>query len=306
MLQRYIGLFEGYLAAEKNASPHTIRSYGRDLREFDHFVTGQHNPSAAGPGDIDALAVRAYMAWLSPRNKKSSQSRKLSCLKTFFAYLVRENIITANPAHSIACPRRDAYLPRHLSVDEIFGLLDSMDNTTVAQAWDKAIMEVLYSTGIRVSELVGLNRSAAEPGSRLLKVRGKGSKDRIVPVGSKAAAALDRYREKSAPLCAQHYPERADRDIPLFLNMRGGRLTARSVGRIVDKYIAACGVQKSISPHALRHSFATHMLNAGADLRAIQELLGHESLTTTQKYTHLNIDALMEVYDRAHPRSKKN
>jgi integrase/recombinase XerC len=192
-----------------------------------------------------------------------------------------------------------------MSVDEVFALLDSVPQETAMQARDRAMLEMLYSTGIRVSELVQMNRGDINQRLGIVKVIGKGSKERIVPVGAKAARCAEEYIDKTETACRKYYAGRAPATIPLFLNNRGGRLTTRSVARMVDKHLLRAGFHQKMSPHAMRHSFATHMLNAGADLRAIQELLGHASLSTTQKYTHLNVDRLMQVYDRAHPRSKR-
>jgi integrase/recombinase XerC len=241
------------------------------------------------------------MGQLAKNNKKSSQARKLSALRTFFRFLIKQGVIIDNPASVVRTPKQDKYLPQHLTVDEAFALLDSVPASDPAHARDRAILEVLYSTGIRVSELVGLNRNDLELNLGIIKVCGKGRKERIVPIGKKAIAALNHYLKKSESLL----PEGQRGNIPVFLNSRAGRLTARSVGRLIDKYVRHCGLQRNISPHSIRHSFATHLLNAGADLRAIQELLGHVNLSTTQRYTHLNIDKLMEVYDRAHPRSRE-
>ncbi|MEI6126673.1 MAG: tyrosine recombinase XerC [Pseudomonadota bacterium] len=301
MLETYIRNFENYLKVERNASAHTCRNYLHDLWEFNEFLREGRSDKVAGACDIGNLTIRSYLAGLSKKNRKTSQARKLSCLKSFFKFLVREGVLTGNPAQSVRTPRLEKYLPRHMTVDQMFALLDSVPDETVADFRDKAILEVLYSTGVRVSELTGLNRDELEPGSGILRVIGKRRKERLVPIGAKAAGSLERYVRKSAEQARQHY---AGHPAPLFLNKSGGRLTTRSVARIVDKYILACGLQQKMSPHALRHSFATHLLNAGADLRAIQEFLGHASLSTTQKYTHLNIDMLMEVYDKAHPRSR--
>jgi integrase/recombinase XerC len=301
MLAPYIKQFEQYLQVEKNASEHTCRNYLLDLREFDSFITGKAPSSVSGVEQISNLTIRGYMGQLAKNNKKSSQARKLSALRTFFRFLIKQGVIIDNPASVVRTPKQDKYLPQHLTVDEAFALLDSVPASDPAHARDRAILEVLYSTGIRVSELVGLNRNDLELNLGIIKVCGKGRKERIVPIGKKAIAALNHYLQKSESLL----PEGQRGNIPVFLNSRSGRLTARSVGRLIDKYVRHCGLQRNISPHSIRHSFATHLLNAGADLRAIQELLGHVNLSTTQRYTHLNIDKLMEVYDRAHPRSRE-
>jgi integrase/recombinase XerC len=304
MLEHYICLFEQYLSAERNASVHTSRGYLHDLGEFDLFLQ-EKGYAAAGLADIDNFTVRAWLASLSRNNKKSSQARKLSSLKAFFRFLKQQGITEHNPAQPVKTPRQDKYLPRHLSVDEMFAVLDSVPEDSLLQVRDRAILELLYSSGIRVSELAALNRNGLELAAGSIRVFGKRRKERIVPVGKKAGAGIERYIAESSTLCRKIWGDGAQKKLPLFLNRNGGRLTVRSIGRIVDKYILQAGLLRKMSPHGMRHSFATHMLNAGADLRAIQEMLGHESLSTTQKYTHLNIDKLMEVYDRAHPRSRK-
>ena len=301
MLSAQIRAFEKYLRIERNASDCTCRSYLRDLEDFAGFLRSTHIGSFANIADVDALAVRAYLADCARRNRKSTQARKLSCLKTFFSFLVRDGLAGGNPAEMLKAPRRDSTLPRHLTVDEMFALLDAVPKDTLLHARDHAVLELLYSTGIRLSELVGLNRCDIDQRAGTVLVRGKGRKERVVPMGRKAAAAVAGYCARSQePACRLHGAHRA----PVFLNSRGGRLSGRSVARLLDGWIERCGIAHKISPHAIRHSFATHLLNAGADLRGIQELLGHASLATTQRYTHLHVDALMQVYDRAHPRSK--
>ena len=306
MLEASIKQFEQYLRIEKNASEHTCRNYLLDVREFESFIAEKGPSYIAGIAAIDNLTIRAYLGLLARQNKKSTQARKLSCLRTFFKFLVREGVITDNPAAAVRTPKLEKYLPTHLTVDETFALIDSVPAADILHARDRALLEVLYSTGIRVSELVGMNRDDMELNLGIIKVRGKGRKERVVPIGKKAMAAVTHYIHLIDTARGTDYPrESGTRTTALFLNKRGGRLTGRSVARFIDKYVKHCGLQRSISPHSLRHSFATHLLNAGADLRAIQELLGHENLSTTQRYTHLNIDKLMEVYDRAHPRSRE-
>ena len=302
MLENYIRLFEQHLSAERNASVHTSRGYLHDLWEFDVFLQ-EKGTGAASPADIDNFTVRAWLAWLARRNKKSSQARKLSSLKAFFRFLQQQDIIQLNPVQAVKTPRQDKYLPRHLTVDEMFAVLDSVPEERLLELRDRAILELLYTSGMRVSELVTLNRGALELAAGSIKVLGKRRKERIVPVGKKAIACIGKYIAASDALCRKIHGAGATA-APLFLNRDGGRLTARSIARIVDKYTLQAGVLHKMSPHGMRHSFATHMLNAGADLRAIQELLGHESLSTTQRYTHLDIDRLMTVYDLAHPRSR--
>jgi integrase/recombinase XerC len=216
--------------------------------------------------------------------------------------LVEEGLLSQNPAEIVATPKQEKPLPTFLPVDEVFSLLETPDRSTTWGARDRAILETLYSCGIRVSELTGLSEGDVDFSLGILKVYGKGRKERIVPIGEKALAALREYLpQRDRILGSLGYKGRGS---PLFINGRGGRLTSRSVARILHKYILKCGLLRKVSPHALRHSFATHLLDAGADLRAIQELLGHVSLSTTQRYTHVSVDKLMEVYDRAHPRAK--
>jgi integrase/recombinase XerC len=248
--------------------------------------------------DVDGMVVRLYLGLLHKKNKKSTVARKLSTLRSFFRFLIRERLIDENPLGSVLTPKQDKHLPHYLPVDDMFRLLDSIDTGTLLGLRNRAMFEMLYSTGIRVSELAGMNVRDVDSEGALVMVRGKGNKERLVPVGGKALKALESYRR-------QLELERglsADVDGPMFLNNNGGRLTARSMARILDQEARKCGIEFPVSPHALRHSFATHMLDAGADLRVVQELLGHESLSTTQKYTHVSIDKLMEAYDKAHPR----
>ena len=302
--QGLIGQFIHYLEMEKNASPHTCRNYLRDLEQFAGFLKGSGTAlSLEGKvaiEKVDRMAIRKYLSFLHRKNRKSSIARKLSTLRSFFKYLVREQIISTNPAKPVSTPKVEKRLPTVLSVDEAFRLVESPskeDRSIEAGLRDRAFMELLYSSGIRVSELVGLNVNRVDLDLGIVKVLGKGRKERIVPVGAKAVEALKAYLEIRGAL---------EDESPLFINLRGGRLTARSVARFVKKYGRNSGIFRKIGPHSLRHTFATHLLDAGADLREIQEMLGHVSLSTTQRYTHLSLDKLMEVYDRAHPRSLKN
>ena len=295
-MQTWIERFDTYLSAERNLSPHTCSAYRRDLNEFRLFCDRQGLATAADLRKVDALLLRHFLADLLKRNQRSSIARKLSSLRMFFRFLVRESLLESSPAEELSTPKLNRYLPRTLSVDEAHVLMENSRSTGVLSLRDQAIFELLYSSGLRVSELTGLNIGSLDLSQKLVRVLGKGRKERIVPVGSKAVAALQAYlAERSA----------AVNDEPLFLNARGGRLTARSVQRNLKTRLIKTGVLKNISPHDLRHSFATHLLDGGADLRAIQELLGHASLSTTQKYTQVSVDHLMSVYDQAHPRSKK-
>jgi integrase/recombinase XerC len=246
------------------------------------------------PDEVDHLAIRRFLAHLHGELKKSSIGRKLAAVRAFYRYLLREGIVVKNPAELVSTPKKEQKIPFHLSIDEITALVEGPGETTILGLRDRAILEVLYSCGIRLSELTGLSVQDIDREGRLVRVLGKGNKERIVPLGRQAATAVAAYLE-----------ERRDPsgDAPFLLNARGGRLTGRSVARIVDNYLIKLATMKKVSPHTLRHTFATHLLEGGADLRAIQELLGHASLSTTQKYTHVSIDRLMEVYDKAHPRA---
>ena len=303
MLTR-IAEFKRSLLVEENASPHTVRNYVSDLRQLRAFLL-EHRLALSDSGDeavpdrVDQTAIRTYLAALLRRNRKSSVGRKLSAAKGFFRYLLRRGAISRDPTAGIVTPRKEQQLPVHLTVDDMFRLLEAPPKDTPAGLRDRALLEVLYSCGLRVSELVGLDWADIDSLLELVRVRGKGGKERLAPIGRKALAALAAYRERLSDLC----PRRLRHEKAVYLNRRGGRLTTRSVARMVEHYVMATGLATKASPHALRHSFATHLLNAGADLRAIQELLGHASLSTTQKYTHVNLDQLMSVYDKAHPRA---
>jgi len=303
--------FATFLRVEKSVSSHTLRNYMSDLAQFFSFVEQPHERAERrqlAPGQIDHHLIHAYLSFLHRRNKKSSIGRKLSTLKSFFRYLLREGEIDRDPTVLISSPKQEQPLPTHLVVDDMFRLLEAPPNNTPAGLRDRAMLEVLYSCGLRVSELVGLNWDDIDQNLEVVRVKGKGNKERIVPIGQKALDALEQYRACILELVAPKRRHRltsatATTSSPVFLNTRGSRLTTRSVGRFVGAYARACGIALKTSPHALRHTFATHLLDAGADLRAIQELLGHSSLSTTQKYTHVNLDHLMHVYDKAHPRA---
>jgi len=300
--------FIHYLSVEKNASPHTCRCYQRDLEGFENFLksSGMYvTPSGeAEVGKTDRLAIRKYLSFLHRKNRKSSIARKLSTLRSFFKYLVREQIVSSNPAKGISTPKAEKTLPTTLTVDEAFRLMESPKRLPEKSSGgpkqngsrDRAILELLYSSGLRVSELVGLNSNQLDLELGVVRVMGKGRKERIVPVGMKAIDALKAYLEERGGV----------EEDPVFVNFLGGRLTARSVGRLIKKYTRHSGIFRKVSPHSLRHTFATHLLDAGADIREIQEMLGHSSLSTTQRYTHVSMGKLMEVYDKAHPRSFRN
>ncbi len=297
-----VGRFVAYLRDQRDVSPETLRAYASDLGQFRAYLAAEH---FEGPGfsveDVDALAVRGFVARLHRSGlSRTSVARKLSAVRSFLRHAVREGRIDASPAQAIPTPKRPKLLPKVLTVDEVFALLDGIRDDGIAAVRDRAILEFLYATGLRVGELASLDLEDVDVTSGLVRVLGKGRKERIVPFGSKASAWLVKWLAASAPL------RRGGPDAEaVFLNLRGGRLTDRSVRRILDRRILEASVQAKVSPHALRHSFATHMLGAGADLRAIQELLGHASLSTTQRYTHVSLEALMQVYDRAHPRARR-
>ena len=296
-----IGVFIESLDAEKGFSENTCRGYRNDLEQFLKYLADNRRSRAGGPVDIDSvdnLTIRGYLGYLHKRNKKTTIARKLSALRSFFHFLVKRRVIEENPAESILTPKQEKTIPSYLPVDEMFRLLDSISTRGILDLRNRAIFETLYSCGIRVSELVGLNTMDVDNRQALIRVLGKGSQERIVPIGKNALAAIKTYRQ----VLQRKYGISEQISGPLFLNKNKGRLTARSVARILDQLVTACGLLTPVSPHTLRHTFATHMLDAGADLRAVQELLGHKSLSTTQKYTHVSIDRLMETYDRAHPR----
>lgn len=267
-----------------------------DIQQLHSFL--KENSKIKTWANITPLTLRSYLGTLYQKNTKSSIARKLSALKHFFQYLSKEKIIAKDVSELISMTKQEKKLPQVLEVEEVLHLLETPDPLTPAGKRDRAILELLYATGIRVSELAGINSSDMEWQAHQLKVRGKGRKERIVPFGEKAKDALKSYNE-----CRPFFYKKKENPKAFFLNQMGGRLTPRSVARLIDKCILLCGSTKKISPHTLRHSFATHLLSAGANLRDIQELLGHESLSTTQKYTQVSIAQLMEVYDKSHPKA---
>ena len=306
--------FLDYLKLERHFSDYTVKSYGADLIQFGQFIAGEighpNDPPRATPmtGDeIDAqqlkcepLLVREFLAYLYGQNyTKSTTARKLATLRSFYKFLMRRGQISVNPLSTIRTPKQEKRLPKCLDLDQIQKLLDTPGDGDMLAARDRSMLEVLYSSGIRVSELVELDMSDLDLQEGVLRVKGKGRKDRLTPIGSQAIKALQRYFEwrnndnrTGAPLTGR-----------VFLNKHGGALSTRSVRRKLDKYLVQAGLDPGISPHTLRHSFATHLLNNGADLRSVQELLGHQSLSTTQVYTHLTTSRVKQVYDNAHPRA---
>jgi integrase/recombinase XerC len=331
-----------YLSSVRNSSPHTILNYGKDLSQFLEYLSP---PGAQPPAlnEISHTIIREFVAHLHDQGlEKSSIARKLAALRSFFKYCVRENLLTENPARLVPTPKLPKRIPSVLSAEEMNGFLNGLaemgpatqgatgsarspvDRATVPQvvtedtkrsnrkseriylSRDRALLELLYAAGLRVSELTGLNLIDIDQKERVLRVRGKGNKERIVPYGSKAQEALENYWSLRDELLIQKSASRGKRQgaphtQAVFLNYAGRRLTQRSVGRLVKKYVRMANIEWDLHPHSLRHAFATHLLADGADLRAIQELLGHQSLSTTQKYTHASIRQLMDIYDKAHP-----
>lgn len=334
-----ISAFLSYLTDERHFSPYTARCYGADLRQFleylvdesgrtlneehERIVFGQMSEDGAGtdsdvagkiiPNTItgtireaDAELLRGYLNYLAEQSySPATMARKIATLRSFYKWALKRSFVETNPMTLIRTPRQTKRLPRAISVEQIERLLSAPDDKEVLGARDRAMLETLYSTGIRVSELVDLDIEDLDEPGEALRVRGKGKKERLVPLGSHALAAIRHYKQvllgddRLGQSWAPGKPER-----PLFVNKHGGRLSSRSVRRKLDKYLRSVGLDPSISPHTLRHSFATHLLDNGADLRSVQELLGHQSLSTTQTYTHLTTQRMREAYDKAHPRAE--
>jgi integrase/recombinase XerC len=295
--------FSEHLRGERRVSAHTLRNYLSDLEQFHQFLAKRKlcldAAEAVDLRKVDIHAVRAFLASLAKDHKKSSIGRKLAALKSFFRYLVAIKRIEKDPLLLIQTPKQEKPLPAFLSVDDVFELLGGIKVKNSLDVRDRAVLEFFYSTGIRVSELVGLNWGDLDFQLEIVRVVGKGSKERIVPFGAVAKEALQAYAAEQRKI----WNSPCKGEAPVFLNNRGARITTRSVARIVEKHLRQAGIAVKMGPHGLRHSFATHLLNSGADLRVIQEMLGHASLSTTQRYTHLNLDELTAVYDKAHPRA---
>jgi integrase/recombinase XerC len=301
LLDRYIN----YLRYERNASPHTIRNYQSDLLQFRDYLKEGNPEAVVDVGCVDAMRIRGFLGFLYEREKKkSSIGRKLAAVRAFYKFLAKEGALTSNPAATVSTPKLDKTLPRIMTEEEMNSFLDcvakAVPDGDPLMRRDRAILEMLYASGLRVSELVGLDLRSVNFGDEMLLVRGKGRKERIVPFGSKAKQALDEYLPVRQKILAE---EKKGSQTALFLNARGDRLTTRSIDRLVKKYVLTFGPNVKVSPHSLRHAFASHLLTEGADLRAIQEMLGHSSLSTTQKYTQVSIKQLMEVYDKTHPKA---
>lgn len=290
-MRRYIDKFINYLKVEKNASGHTVVNYSADLGVFKDFLGDK------GIETVDHLSLRRFLAELRTKNySKRTIARKLASLRSLFRFLFREGYIKKNPITAISTPKLDKKLPVFLNTAKIDKLLSAPSDKDLSGLRDRALLETLYSSGLRVSELVGLDIDDVDFISGVIKVLGKGSKERIVPIGEPALAAITKYMEKRGE-------EKVKDNKAVFLNTRETRITDRSVRRILDTHVKACSMAEKISPHSLRHSFATHLLDRGADLRSVQELLGHMNLSTTQIYTHVTMDRLKSVYDKAHPRA---
>jgi integrase/recombinase XerC len=290
-MKGHIDNFLRYLDLQKGASAHTLRAYKRDLEEFAEFVM-------KGPEEVEMIDVRGFVArQIKNGLSKTTAGRRLAAIRSFLKYLLREGYIKANPAKLVSTPKAPKLLPKFLSVDETFSLIEQPRGIGFMRARDRAILELLYSSGLRVSEIAGLTLEDINTKEGLVKVKGKGKKERILPVGSKAVDAIKSYLVEKMLL--------KRRNKAVFLNRRGEKLSDRGIRRIVVKYARQTGISGNIGPHTIRHTFASHLLQSGADLRVIQELLGHASLSTTQKYTHLDITHLMDIYDKAHPLSSK-
>jgi integrase/recombinase XerC len=322
----YLKAFLRFLELNRNLSGHTVRAYDGDLSQFI-----AHAAAAAGvprgelePAALDRAAIRAYLGALHAAGQsRATAARKLAAIRTFLRYLRREEIIDTDPGAQVSTPKREVRMPAHLSEAEMVRLVESPSTGDPLGRRDHAILELFYASGLRLGELAGLDVDDVNLSARMVRVLGKGGKERLVPFNTSAAKALGAYVQDRHRLMADAGPAKAGRHIdrspakagrsvhgrtsdPLFVNYRGGRLTVRSIDRLVRRYAAAASTRDGISPHALRHSFATHLLQRGADLRAIQELLGHSRLSTTQRYTHVNAAQLLDVYTKAHPRAKSN
>jgi integrase/recombinase XerC len=302
MLNDHLTEFLQHLKYERNVSPHTYRNYASDLEQFKQHLFSIERRDDVPLDAIDRLTIREWMAGLHANHKKASVARKLASLRTFLQFLVREGKLESNPAKLVATPKIERKLPNHLSMEDAVRFIETPDTTTDLGRRDRAILEFLYATGIRVGELVNIDLTDIDFGERMVRVTGKRKKQRIVPFGEPAAQAVMHYLEETRGTFLRNCPA-ATRSSALFLNYQGTRITTRSVGRMIDKYIKLCADIHDISPHSLRHTFATHLLDSGADLRDIQELLGHARLSTTQIYTQVSMEKMIEVYDKAHPKA---
>jgi integrase/recombinase XerC len=310
VVREHLKSFLEHLRLNENASAHTVRAYDSDLSQYLVFLASHldRRVSQLVPANLDHLNARAFLADLHVRGQsKASAARKLSAIRAFGRYLRREGVLEGDPAALVGTPKREHRIPNHLAVDEMTKLLETPDTSQPLGRRDRAILELFYASGLRLSELVGLDVEDVNLSARVVRVLGKGRKERIVPFNQSTADAVRAWLRDREPLragaAAPRGPASRRPREPLFLNYQGGRLSTRSVDKLVRKYVSACSTRYGISPHALRHSFATHLLEAGADLRAIQELLGHARLSTTQRYTHVNAAQLIETYRKAHPKA---
>jgi integrase/recombinase XerC len=303
---RYVDAFLEHLALNRNRSRHTIRAYASDLSQFVTHVAAECGvrPEELEPAALDRAALRGFLAALHARRQsRATAARKLASVRTFLRYLRREALLTGDPGGLVATPKREVRMPAHLSEEEMRRLLEAPSVDHPLGRRDRAILELFYASGLRLSELGGLQIDDVNLSGRMVRVLGKGGKERIVPFNASAAAAIRAYLADRAMLMRAPGPRPRSADDPLFVNYRGTRLSVRSIDRLLRRYVALCSSRLGISPHALRHSFATHLLQRGADLRVIQELLGHARLSTTQRYTHVNSAQLLEVYQKSHPRA---
>ncbi|MBA3805970.1 MAG: tyrosine recombinase XerC [Acidobacteria bacterium] len=306
MIEQILAQFFEHLRYERNVSEHTLRNYASDLGQFYDYLAPADSQGKRREVDIrqiDHITIREWLSTLhAAQKKKTSVARKLAALRTFFQFLVREGLVELNPAKLVSTPRLEKKLPNHLSIEDAVRFIETPDTETDLGRRDRAILELLYGTGVRVSELTKLDLGDVDFQNKLVRVTGKRRKQRIVPFGDPALHTMMNYLTvRNAFLQNAALAERDT--LALFLNYQGTRITTRSVGRMVDKYITICAGIHNISPHSLRHSFATHLLDSGADLRDIQELLGHARLSTTQIYTHVSMEKLIEVYDKTHPKA---
>ena len=304
-MRQHLRAFLDYLRLNRNASRHTVLAYRGDLTQFVSFVEAREVDRRVGPHDLTHQTVRKFLAELYRDGiEASTASRKLAAIRSFARYLRREGILDHDPGSLIASPRLARKIPAHLDIDEVGALLDAPDVSTPLGRRDQAILELFYASGLRLSELVGTDLEDVNLSSRMLRVLGKGGKERIVPFNRTAAESIRRYLPDRERLIGSAVDSKGrSTESSLFVNYRGGRLSTRSVGRLVRRYVVQSSTRLGISPHALRHSFATHLLERGADLRAIQELLGHSRISTTQRYTHVNAAQLTELYRKTHPRA---
>ncbi|MEP6788367.1 MAG: tyrosine recombinase XerC [Acidobacteriota bacterium] len=295
--------FLQHLKYERNVSPHTLRNYESDLEQFKQYLFDVEKRADVPVAEIDRLTIREWMASLHSDHKKTSVARKLASLRTFFQFLIREGTLESNPAKQVATPKIARKLPNHLSIEDAVRFIETPDISTDLGRRDRAIVEFLYATGIRVGELVGINLADIDLREKVVRVTGKRKKERMVPFGEPARQAVMLYMEETRGTFLNSCPITERDPQALFLNYQGTRITTRSVGRLIDKYIKLCADIHDITPHSLRHTFATHLLDEGADLRDIQELLGHARLSTTQIYTQVSMEKMIEVYDKAHPKA---